>query len=214
MVLKDLVISSLISFAISGFIAIILKVIGRIHNVQSGKNRLPNDEIKDSKIDGFDDEIIKIASDRINQELHLSSSSETKAGVLMGAIGIIFSILFTNGIEIYFEIIKETNLMSIPLIIGLTFLIVSFVAFSLILKPGTKLILPSPRKANNEMTKYSTLEDVKKELKKELIKISEETRVKTEKDVLKLIAGFHLFWIGMILISIPIIYSSVMKFLT
>lgn len=56
------------------------------------------DDIRKSSIKGFDEIIIDIAKSRISQELTISSTLRTRAGILIGIAGVISGILLTGGV--------------------------------------------------------------------------------------------------------------------
>lgn len=59
------------------------------------RKKIVKDTLKDSKIPGFDDIIIEHTKDRISQEFSNFSSIETKAGIIIAAVAVIFTLILS-----------------------------------------------------------------------------------------------------------------------
>jgi hypothetical protein len=164
------------------------------------------EDVKDVNPD-FDDLIILQTNERIMQEIEISSSIETKANILLGVIGLIFTIAATVGLKFFIAIAKINIFLIFPLIIGGVFLIISFFCAFAIIRPRVKFRLVTPRKANNLLS-HLPLRDVKYNVKYNLIENLEFMQNEGKKDLLYLRFGFTLFIIGLVSVSVSFVIQA------
>jgi hypothetical protein len=166
------------------------------HQEHDGK-KLDDKEIKDSQIDGFDDVIIKQTNERLNQEFSNLSSLETKAGILIAAIAAILTITFTGlGITQIVTLVKQNFYGFIPVIVSVAFFALSFVIPLVIIIPRTKLELLDPRTINNELYQENNLDEVKKQIKHNLITSFEEIEKIRNKETFAIKCSFIFLGLG------------------
>jgi len=160
--------------------------------------------ISDIKIDEL---IIEHTRDRITHELNNVSADELKANVLAG-ISVIFAILVVSQNWIFFTM--SVWYIVLPISITLGFLVTTFVFAIKVLSPRTKrFTLWDPRKSNDHYSSM-TLENIKKELKGELVTFFEAIEKSREKDRKYIKAGYGFLLSGSIGILITLL---VVKFL-
>jgi hypothetical protein len=215
----EFLISIFISFGISSIIALFLCImIYFIHKDKQTEIVMSENDFNDSSVPGFNDEMIKLTYERINQEIQISNAIETKAGILVGSIGtfsaIFISILFVNVdfLDLYFDFFKKSFLFMIPFIIGSGFLIAAFVASIMVLTPRAKLKLANPRDANNFLATLNTANEVKRDLKEKLICFLEESIDETRKDAKTLRGAFVSFGIGIVILLVGLILPKIIPF--
>jgi len=207
--------SILLSFGISGFIVACLGTIAYfMHKKTELKTNVSqDDELKESDIEGFDDEIIKQTNERIMQEFMISSSIETKSSILIGTVGLIFVVFFSTGWNFYSELLIKNIFLSLPLTLGLTFLAVSFMTAFAIIRPRIRMKLLNPRKANNSFFDFN-LDITKHQIKRNLIENFEYIENEGSKDLTNLGKSYKLFIIGVILLVTPWFFNSFEGFFT
>jgi hypothetical protein len=178
----------------------------------------PN-KIKDSNVDGFDDLIIDITQNRINQELAFSNSIQTRAGVLIAFVGVVIGILFTGGglktltdtvINQAIPVFQQ-NAPMMPFLLSLisamagpTFLIVSIYPAFVVLAYTRKLCFINPSEVNNTLRSIS-LKNSKHEIKSKLLKDFQSIKNENSIRSTTLTKTYRLVIIGIATISIPFI---------
>jgi|CXWL01.1.fsa_nt_gi predicted PurR-regulated permease PerM len=99
------------SFGISIFLAIILIGVEKsIQFMKKNNKESDKEEIKSTNFKNFDQEIIDLTRERLNQEIQISSAIETKAGILIGSIGVIFTIIISNGLLLFLKFSRKRSL--------------------------------------------------------------------------------------------------------
>ncbi len=178
---------------------------GRCPLTRQGMERHPehddeksdNKEIKDSQIDGFDDIIIKQTNERLGQEFSNLASVETKASVLIVATAAILSMIFTGSLLTTINTHIEHNYYGlIPAAFASAFFALAFVIPLIVLFPRTKLELLDPRTINNELCEKDDLEEVKRQIKNNLITSFEEIEKIRNKENLAIKLSFLFLGIG------------------
>lgn len=217
--ISEFLISFILSLGISCIIILILRCIGCIiHESKLDKVDMSENNPTNSSIPGFNDEIIKLTNERINQEIQISNAIEMKAGIIIGSIGtfsaIFISVLFVNEnfLKVYLDFFKQSFLFAIPFIIGSGFLVAAFVASQMVLIPRVKLKLTNPRRANNFLAGLNTIEEVKQEIKEQSIEFLEASIVGIRRDARVLRSSVISFGIGIAGILIGLVFPHVIPF--
>lgn len=167
---------------------------GLYHNAHDKTNE--NNEIEDSEIEGFDDIIIHQTNERISQEFSNISSLETKAGILIGFIAAMLTIILSNPVTNMFrEHINKNFYGLIPAAFGILFFSVAFVIPLLVIMPRRKLALIDPRTINNELRKFE-LPEIKRQLRHNLIKTFEILENERNKEISAVKSSFIFLGLG------------------
>jgi len=179
---------------------------------RSNRNSIEEPYIEESTIVEFDEMIIEQTRERIAQELSISQSMETKASVLVAYVGVIGTLVISYLWSSYLEIFRDKFLLSIPFIIGNTFLVVSLIAALWIIKPRQRLNLLNPRTANNRFVTMP-IEEARDQVKRNLLQNFSEIRREVIKDTRYISGGFWTGIVGSVLLVIPFIYNAISEIL-
>jgi len=176
---------------------------GRCERVRMGEERhVDNPPLKPITDIEIDELIIEHTRDRITHELNNVSADELKANVLAG-ISVIFAILVVSQNWTFFT--TPVWYIVLPIIITVGFLITTFVFAIKVLSPRTKrFTLWDPRKSNDHYSSMK-LDDVKKELKEELVTFFEEIVKSRKKDEMYIKSGYYFLLTGSIGIFITLL---------
>lgn len=172
-----------------------------------------HDDVREARFKEFDDIVIEQTNERITQEIEISSSTETKANIMIGIIGLIFTLEATIGMRFFSAILQENIYFIIPFIIGSSLLVVSFCLSFAVIRPRSKLKLLTPRKLNNMLYDLPP-EEVKYHLKNNLIENFEVIQKGVSDDLryLKCSIGFFIF--AIISLSIPFFVKAYTEFIS
>jgi len=154
------------------------------------------DEIEDSTTDGFDDVIIDQTKERITQEFSNISSIETKAGIMITANAVIFTIILsTSTLQMLISKIQQNFYGLIPLAMGIMFFALSFTISLILIIPRKKLEIVDPRTINNELNELP-LNEIKRQLRHNLIQSFEELEKERNKELFAIKVSFIFLGIG------------------
>jgi len=157
-----------------------------------------DDSIKDSEILDFDDVIIEHTKDRISQELSNFSSIETKAGILLAANAVIFTLILspTQASDYALAFAKSSSAVNF-IILGVMGFAVSFVFALSLVAPRKKLDLLDPRKMNNSFIELE-IKEIKRQIRHNLIQSFEDLAKERRKENFILTSSFVTIGIGAI----------------
>ncbi|MCA2003923.1 MAG: hypothetical protein LDL06_04065 [Candidatus Nitrosotenuis sp.] len=204
--------SSLLVYAYAVLVLLTFGISLSIIRFRSNRNSIKEPYIEESAIVEFDEMIIEQTRERIAQELSISQSMETKASVLVAYVGVIGTLVISYLWSSYLEIFRDKFLLSIPFIIGSTFLVVSLIAALWIIKPRQRLNLLNPRTANNRFATMP-IEEARDQVKRNLLQNFSEIRREVIKDTRYISSGFWTGIIGSVLLVIPFIYNAISEIL-
>jgi hypothetical protein len=161
------------------------------------KKKSPDDDdIRDSGIPKFDDIIIEHTKERISQEFSNFSSIETKAGIILAAVAIIFTLILSPAeASDYTLAFAKSGYSGYVLLIGILGFTVSFgLAISLV-APRKKLDLLDPRKMNNSFIGLE-IREIKRQIKHNLIQSFEDLAKERKRENFILTLSFGFMGIG------------------
>ncbi len=162
--------------------------------------------LRDPMFKDTDDIIIQQTNERIMQDIAVSSSFEVKASIMLGIIGVIFTIMASVGLPSFITLTTKNVYFLIPLVLGFSLLAIAFCLAFAIVKPRDRLKLLTPRKINNASWDLSS-SDMKYHIRHNLIRSSEFIEKELVKDglYLKSSIGFFISAIGTL--SIPLLFQ-------
>lgn len=172
------------------------------------ENEVDDEEIWDSNTIGFDDVIIHQTNERLNQEFANLSSLETKAGILIAAVAAIVTILVSGSVLSSIGNHLTLNFYGIIFgLIGALFFGLSFAIPLMIIIPRNKLELLDPRTMNNQLYS-SSLPEVKRQIRYNLIKSFEEIEKIRDKEIKAIKISFVFLGLGALCFIIIFLMSK------
>lgn len=160
------------------------------------KKKPVDDGIKDSENPDFDDIMIEHTQERISQELSNFSSIDTKAGIILAANAVIFTLILSPLMAPEYALaLAKSSYSGYFLLMGIFTFAASFALAISVVIPRKKLDLLDPRTMNNSFIKLETKE-IKRQIKHNLIQSFEDLAKERRGDNFIMMSSFGFMGIG------------------